>query len=94
MARMKIKKEDYQHMKNAIAFLNPDNIKEHLAFIIQEEKAKDINMRLRWDTFYAAGLSRFACDTLYKYGCNDDHIDTALKAIAKELNFPLADNNN
>lgn len=36
--------------------------------------------RWRWDLMYAAGLTRWTCDTLYKY-LNDDHIDSALRRI-------------
>ena len=39
--------------------------------------------RIRWDYWRAAGLLAFTCDTLYKY-VNDDHIDTALRAIIRE----------
>ena len=38
--------------------------------------------RVRWDYFHAAGKPalEFLCRTLYQY-MNDDHMDTALKAI-------------
>lgn len=51
---------------------------------MNEGKSKDIEKRLRWDCLYAAGLTPFICDNLYSY-LNDDHIDTALKNIIKEL---------
>jgi len=44
------------------------------------DKTKDLSKRFRWDLFHAAGGTKFACDTLYDY-LNDDHIDTALRAI-------------
>lgn len=80
---MKIAKAHYEHMKQAILPLK-DRIAGQREFIINEGKAKDIEKRLRWDCFYAAKLSTFACDNLYQY-LNDDHIDTALKAIMKEI---------
>jgi hypothetical protein len=39
------------------------------------------NMRHRWDCFWA---SEFPLDRLYDEGLNDDHIDTALRAIVRE----------
>lgn len=80
---MKIRQADYNVMLDAIMPLK-DKIAGQRAFITQEGKAKDIEMRLRWDCFHAAKLDKFACDILYGY-VNDDHIDTALKAIMKEI---------
>ncbi len=80
---MKIKPEHYEHMKQEIEPL-AKLIPEHRAYLVNEGKAKDIEKRLRWDLFYAAKLTRYACDTLYSY-MHDDHIDTALKGIMKEL---------
>jgi hypothetical protein len=37
-------------------------------------------MRFRWDALHA---SKFDTNVLYKAGLNDDHIDTALRAICK-----------
>jgi len=48
------------------------------------EVTKDVDRRYRWDLFNAAGLSRFAVDTLYRY-CADPHIDSALKSIVPPL---------
>lgn len=70
----------------------------HRDFLVREGKAKDIEMRLRWDFMHGAGIrigeSRNA-DVwqgkedktflpLYDY-LNDTHIDTALKSIFKDL---------
>jgi hypothetical protein len=40
-------------------------------------------MRQRWDALYA---SQIDIPALYRAGLNDDHIDTALRHIAKESN--------
>jgi len=40
--------------------------------------------RYRWDLTYAAGCTRFICDSLYAY-LDDTHIDTALRSIVKPL---------
>jgi hypothetical protein len=86
---MKITKEHYEILKSAIALLPASMVAEHKLYIIEEGKAKDVDKRLRWDTLYASrikigdgiGMSGLP---LYKY-MNNTHIDTALKAIMKEL---------
>ena len=56
---------------------------------IAEEKkiGKDHEKRFRWDVFWTARRylnGNFISDILYSY-LNDDHIDTALKKIVKEI---------
>ncbi len=46
-------------------------------------QTKDPAKRHRWDALYAAGAGEWIND-VYKYA-NDEHIDTALKAVVKEL---------
>ena len=47
--------------------------------------------RYLWDTFGFAKVggdsARWACDTLYPYGLNDSHIETAIKAAFKRLDL-------
>ena len=80
---MKIKSEHYEYMKEQIApwAALADSQREYIRI---EGKAKDIEKRLRWDLFYAAKLTGFACNTLYSY-MHDNHIDTALKGIMIDL---------
>lgn len=80
---MKIKPEHYTYMKQAISNVNVEAIKERIAL---GNAPKDYAMRLRFDCLYASGLTAWVCDTLYSYA-NDNHIDTALKSICKELNI-------
>ena len=83
---MKIKKLHYEHMEKKVIQLKETyekEILEHWKFLKNNKKAKDISLRFRWDIFHAAGLTKYACSTLYKY-LNDTHIDTALKRITKE----------
>jgi hypothetical protein len=40
--------------------------------------------RYRWDIARGANLIPFICNTLYRYA-NDTHIDSALRAIVREL---------
>ena len=80
---MKIKAHHYNALKEAIAKLNKDDIKEHrLNLPFHVRPPKDIELRLRWDCLYASK----AMDELplYHY-LNDNHIDTALRSIFKEL---------
>ena len=39
-----------------------------------------LNERLRWDCLFA---SKFPIERLYNEGLDDNHVDTALRAIAK-----------
>jgi len=80
---MKIKPEHYEYMKAAIGRLSSD-IPRQRDFIQREGKAKDPDKRLRWDMLYLAGLTNWICTYLYPYA-NDDHIDTALRSIMKEI---------
>jgi hypothetical protein len=79
---MKIRIEHYQEMKTAIAALPREKVLEHKALELGNDKQK----RFLWDLFSAAKLYILASDCLYDY-LNDDHIETALKSIAKELNY-------
>ena len=80
---MKMKPEHFNHLLEAIQPLT-GKIQSHREFLIKENKAKDIETRLRWDLFWAARLNDYVRDTLYPY-LNDDHINTALKAVMKKL---------
>ena len=82
---MKISKEHYDHMMEAIRPLMP-KLEQHFAYI--KGKSKDPAMRLRWDAAHAAKLTSFFCDSVYPYA-NDEHIDTALRSIMREI-FPSA----
>jgi hypothetical protein len=83
---MKMSLEHYQTLKNKV-----ENVKNRIPFqqhrekIILEGKSKDIEKRLRWDYFSAATYLDFDfIGELYKT-LNDNHIDTALRKIIKEL---------
>ena len=81
---MKMKKEDYQYLKSRLEHLI-EKIQSHREWIIAEGKAKDVEMRLRWDLLHAAKIDDFIIDTLYPY-LNDTHIDTALRKIMVDFN--------
>ena len=79
---MKILPEHYQWLLDSCRSLS-DRIPAHRDFIRKEGKAKDIEKRLRWDLFYSATRA-VGFPNFYSY-LNDDHIDTALRAIMKEI---------
>lgn len=78
---MKIKPEHFDKLKaacEAVVAKYPTGAAEY------QEKGLS-QMRYRWDVLYVAMIDgekglRFVCDVLYEY-VNDDHIDTALRAI-------------
>lgn len=82
---MKIETEAYEHMKRQIALIGAAKIKAHRQFVINEGKAKDVEKRLRWDLSYYAQLTPFICDEIYPKGCDDSHVDTALRQIMREI---------
>lgn len=84
---MKIRKEHLETMKAAIAPLAP-LFPAHVEAIKAEGKSNDVAKRLRWDAARAANLIPFFCNTVYLYA-NDDHIDTALRFVMREV-FPPA----
>lgn len=50
------------------------------------ELVKDLDRRYRWDLLHAAMSGSWICAELYDAaGCNDAHIDTALRAIVPPL---------
>lgn len=85
---MKIKKEHYSHIKTeiekVISIKGAEAVTAHKESLKTDSRVKNLDMRFRWDLFNAACLTRFTCDNVYSYA-NDDHIDTALRNIAKEL---------
>ena len=84
---MKIKTEHLAIIKQGIADIARDDVLKYAEQIKQEGKFKDFSMRMRWDLFHAIRKPQWICDTLYTY-LNDTHIDSALKAIMRELNYP------
>ena len=81
---MKMTKEHYNYLLNAAKEVGKDVIKQHRQSLLEEGKAKNIEMRLRWDLFYK--ISDKSVPYAYNY-LNDSHIDTALKSIMKELGY-------
>lgn len=79
---MKITPSHYSAIRSAILPL-AGRLSAHRDFLKSEGKAKDIEKRLRWDAFHASGCDGIMSE-LYTY-LNDDHIDTALRSIMREI---------
>ena len=82
---MKIKKDHFEHIEREIADYSHrcavagKPIGDHY---MDYKRAGMSDKRFRWDVATAAGLVPFMCDYLYAYA-NDNHIDTALRTVAK-----------
>jgi hypothetical protein len=79
---MKMKLAHYNIMKDAIAALPRDQM---LAFK-ENDLGKNKEKFFIWGLFKAAKLHFTATDFLYQY-LDDNHIETALRRIAKELDY-------
>lgn len=83
---MKIQPQHYDHMKAEIAKVwRKDKHDDHIKFVVNEGKSKDIDKRVRWDWSYYANLSPWISANVYTYA-DDTHVDTALRKIIQELN--------
>lgn len=85
---MKVTVEHRQYMTEKmrirLATYPPEALVTYLASIKTDQRVGDWEKRFRWDLCHASGLTPWICKELYAY-VNDTHIDTALKAIMKEL---------
>ena len=89
---MKITKKHYNILKEGIENLGIENIKQHkMDLPFRVNPPKDLDKRVRWDCLYATKIKigyGIGMDGLPLYAyLNDNHIDTALRHIMKELNI-------
>ena len=83
---MKIKPEHYATLKGMLSQYSHDNRDAVLAYKALK-LGKDPERRFRWDLFTFArrsGAEKIVMDDIYRYA-NDTHLDTALRAIVREL---------
>lgn len=79
---MKLKPEHYAHIRDSIkAAVEKHNLPKEEVYTVQNNLS---SKRYRWDLLWAAKLSVWISDNIYSYA-NDDHIDTALRNIIREL---------
>lgn len=75
-------------LRDAIAPLDTDywRDKYRAGDYPRSEVTKDLDVRYRWDLFHATGLSASGwTHKLYATGVNDEHLDTALRAVVPSL---------
>jgi hypothetical protein len=80
---MKITPEHYTVLKSIIGSFNREQVLAYKALKL----GKDPERRFRWDLFTFArrsGAENIALEDIYRYA-NDTHLDTALRAIVREL---------
>lgn len=83
---MKIKAEHYATLKSMLSQYSHDNREQVLAYK-SLKLGKEPERRFRWDLFTFArrsGAEKIVMDDIYRYA-NDNHLDTALRAIVREL---------
>lgn len=83
---MKIKAEHYATLKSMLSQYSHDNREQVLAYKALK-LGKDPERRFRWDLFTFArrsGAEKIVMNDIYRYA-NDNHLDTALRAIVREL---------
>lgn len=87
---MKIRPEHFNHLKKTIDDYLESQGKDDMiqryesGNFFRSDKTKDLQTRFNFDMMYAAGLTNFVCDELYKY-MNDTHIATALNKICPKV---------
>ena len=74
---MKIKREDYDLLRQAVF----GTLKKYPGIREEYRKQGLSDMRFRWDLLWRSNLN---FSSMYSY-LNDDHIDTALRRIVKEI---------
>ena len=86
---MKIKPEHLARLKDLIEPLDTETRRTQYlkGDFHNADKVKDLNKRYRWDLYWEATAGTHHNELrnqMYVY-MNDDHIDTALKSIVKDL---------
>lgn len=81
---MKISPNSYIELKAIIQSAKID-IPQLRESIRESGNFKDLEMRVRWDLTYLSYATPFICTLYDSENVNDNHIDTALKRIVKEL---------
>jgi hypothetical protein len=87
MANTKIKPEHFAQLRAGILALvndKPEAVRLHHEAIKADVRVKDVALRFRWDLLNAAKLTELLCREIYGYA-NDAHVDTALRAIMREV---------
>jgi len=82
---MKMTKEDYNLLKEAIIKQGKlEDLQATHNEVISGTQGKDKEMLFRWEIFWRVNVQS-KIKTLLMHGYTDNHIDTALKQIFKEI---------
>lgn len=86
---MKMKTEHYATLRAALVpVITGEHYEAHREALKSDPRVKDLDKRLRWDALYAvsrtSAVPQGFIGSLYEY-LNDDHIDTALRAIVRDV---------
>lgn len=90
---MKISKKDFAELESAVNAALEElggaefADKYRRGEFPRADRTKDVNKRFRWDLLYSVPLDTRdpIVRRLYDSGCNDSHIDTALRQIVRPL---------
>jgi hypothetical protein len=82
---MKLTPLQVEAMRERIAPLDTEDLREayRSGLFPRAESCQDVNVRYRWDLFWAAGGYRLLPDD--RSDINSDHIDTGLRRIVPPL---------
>lgn len=72
--------------------MTKENVEAHRAYLAglpryQPGMVGNLPKRMRWDLLYATQNTTLTREA-YALGCNDEHIDTALRKAMNELGWP------
>ena len=90
---MKIRKNEANRIREAMTLhfktVPPEVWEFYKERVKKDARVKDIDKRMRWDLFYGSGLPRDSefMNSLRKQGIEDNHIDTVLRQVQKEIRF-------
>ncbi len=79
---MKVSQEQYEHIRDAVSGVVSKNGPEKIAAF---RATQTTERQFRWNLLWAAGISAWIASELQDHGVKDDHIDTALRKVMKEL---------
>ena len=81
---MKVPQAAYDRIKALIETV-ADDIGSMREAIVAEGRAKDVEKRLRWDCLWKTVPNAEIMNLYNNHGCNDDHVDTALRGIMRDI---------
>lgn len=84
--KMKMTDEHYAALKARVQTLVPQ-IPAHRERLKNDPKVKNLDLRVLWDVFHAAKI--YTVYSYQEFDYLDTHVETAMRAIFKELGVPM-----